>query len=180
MSPNQLQGETQSELSQSKKFSRRSLLQSSLLLPAGLVGSSSLLAACGILTSGNSGTANKRDSDYLINQAVGNELALIQAIGAANYPGNTALEKEFNALIQIHTEHALALNPKAQIGPQLRSVPKQSPTQALSKVRAAQRQATHKQKALALQAEAEELAFQLAIICASEAECTAQVTRIKP
>lgn len=160
-------------------MSRRGLVQASVLLPVGLVASSGLLAGCGVLTSGDIGS-DGGDADELISQAVGNEIALIQAIGAANYSGNKALAKQFNKLIEIHTQHALALNADAVIGTPPTGAPKQSPTQALSKVRAAQRSAVNKQKALALQAGEEDLAFQLAIISASEAQCAAHVAGIKP
>lgn len=158
--------------------SRRRVLSASLLLPVGLIGGSSLVASCGVLTGDAADTGE--DPDKLLKEAVGNEIALIQAIGAANYSGNKALAKELNALTAIHTEHALALDANAVVGATPSAATKISPTSALSKVRAAQRNAMKRQKALALQAGGEDLAFKLAIISASEAQCSAHVARIQP
>ncbi len=158
-------------------MTRRSIVKSSLLLPAGLVGGSALLAACGISLGNEAGTGE--DPNKLIKDAVGNELALIQAIGAANFAGNAALSQQFKQLIAIHTEHAKALDPSAELGPVPSATSKLAPATALSRVQAAQRTAMTNQKALALQAGTGELAFKLAIICASEAQCSAQLAKVK-
>lgn len=162
-----------SDTVQKAHVSRRSVVQTSLLLPVGLIGGSALLAGCGISIGGDAGTGE--DPDKLIKDAVGNELALIQAIGAANYTGNTELSKRFQHLIDIHTAHAKALDPNAALSAATSTTVKISPTTALSRVRAAQRTAMTNQKSLALQAAAGDLAFTLSIICASEAQCSAQL-----
>ena len=151
-------------------------MKASLLLPAGLVGGSTLVAGCGVLTGGDTGLTE--DPDKLLKEAVGNEIALIQAIGAAKYSGNAGLTKELQQLIAIHTEHALALDPQASIGTPPTAAAKISAAAALSKVQAAQRSTTQKQKSLALRAGDEDLAFKLAIISASEAQCSAHLAGI--
>lgn len=160
-----------------KSVTRRSIMQTSLLLPVGLVSGASLLAGCGIALGGDAGTGE--DPDKLIKDAVGNELALIQAIGAANYAGNAALSKQFQHLIEIHTAHAKALDPNASLGSVPSATTKLSPATALSRVRAAQRTAMTNQKNLALQAATGELAFKLSIICASEAQCSAHLAKVQ-
>lgn len=158
------------------QVTRRNVVKTSLLLPIGLVGGSVLLAGCGVSLGSDTGTGE--DPDKLIKDAVGNELALIQAIGAANYSGNTRLTTQFNRLIEIHTAHAQALDANVVLGADTSTTVKLSPATALSRVRIAQRTEMANQKALALQAAASDLAFTLSIICASEAQCSAQLARM--
>lgn len=153
------------------------MVKASLLLPAGLIAGSSVIAGCGVMTGGDSGMSE--DPDKLVKEALANEIALIQSLGTANYAGNKELAGQIKQLIAVHTEHALALDPDAVIGQVPTANSKLSPEAALARVQSAQRSNTQKQKALALKAADEDLAFKLAIISASEAQCSAHAARIK-
>lgn len=135
-----------------------------------------MAAGCSAFSSGMDDQSN--GDDAVRAQAIAVEVELINSLRASKSK-NAELNEQLDSLIAIHLAHVAALDPNLNVPSPTSTKQAVSPSASLGVARQAQLDSVESQTTHANSSFDPELTWQLTLICASEAQCSAALSKVK-